>query len=107
MAGIIDKKPSTSTSQSTEGHALEAMPSVASGTVIPEIVDSGLEKQALRKFDMFLLPQLAFLTILAYLDRTNIGESWVTVLHSFLLILHRQRQGLRIGRGTQIERERF
>lgn len=82
MAGIIDKKPFTSTSQSTEGHVLEAMSSVASGIVIPETVDSGLEKQALRKFDMFLLPQLAFLTILAYLDRTNIGKSWVTVLHS-------------------------
>ncbi|GAM33767.1 hypothetical protein TCE0_013r00907 [Talaromyces pinophilus] len=77
MAGIIDKKPSTSTSQSTEGHALEAMSSVACGTVIPETVDSGLEKQALRKFDMFLLPQLAFLTILAYLDRTNIGNAKV------------------------------
>lgn len=36
-------------------------------------VDTELESQALRKFDLYLLPQLALLTILAYLDRTNIG----------------------------------
>ena len=78
MAGVIDKKPhpgeSTSPPTSTDGNALEGMPSVASGTLSPVTVDSELEKQALKKFDMFLLPQLALLTILAYLDRTNIGK---------------------------------
>uniref|UniRef100_A0A8H7MY37 Major facilitator superfamily (MFS) profile domain-containing protein n=1 Tax=Bionectria ochroleuca TaxID=29856 RepID=A0A8H7MY37_BIOOC len=51
------------------------MPSVASGALSQVPVDLEFEKQALKKFDMFLLPQLALLTILAYLDRTNIGNA--------------------------------
>ncbi|KAL9567477.1 hypothetical protein ACKAV7_008427 [Fusarium commune] len=81
MACVVDKKfhlsEPTSTIPSAEGKDLEAMPSVASGTLSPVVVDLELEKQALKKFDMFLLPQLALLTILAYLDRTNIGNARV------------------------------
>ncbi|CAG9953998.1 unnamed protein product [Clonostachys rosea f. rosea IK726] len=51
------------------------MPSVASGALSQVPVDLEFEKQALKKFDMFLLPQLALLTSLAYLDRTNIGNA--------------------------------
>ena len=36
-------------------------------------VDSEIEKRALRKFDIFVLPQMAVLVLIAYLDRSNIG----------------------------------
>ncbi|CAI6099459.1 unnamed protein product [Clonostachys chloroleuca] len=79
MACVVDKKSHvsepTSTPPSAEGEVLEGMPSVASVALSQVPVDLEFEKQALKKFDMFLLPQLALLTILAYLDRTNIGNA--------------------------------
>ncbi|CAM1508102.1 Fc.00g049500.m01.CDS01 [Cosmosporella sp. VM-42] len=80
MAAILEKKPhlgDESPTTATDENGLEVMTSVASGSVSPPVVDPELEKQALRKFDLFLLPQLALLTILAYLDRTNIGNAKV------------------------------
>ncbi|KAF4991688.1 hypothetical protein FGRMN_7661 [Fusarium graminum] len=81
MASLFDKKiplgQLSSTSPSSDGAVLEAMPSIAPGTLSPVVVDSEMEKQALKRFDMFLLPQLALLTVLAYLDRTNIGNAKV------------------------------
>lgn len=89
MASVVDKKSHlselTSTPPSAEGEVLEGMPSVASGTFFPVAVDLELEKQALKKFDMFLLPQLALLTILAYLDRTNIGT--YLMAHCFFTLM--------------------
>lgn len=38
-------------------------------------VDPELERHALRKFDKYLLPPLALILLLAYLDRSNLGES--------------------------------
>lgn len=35
------------------------------------------EKTALRKFDIFLLPGIAVLILLAWIDRTNIGNARV------------------------------
>ena len=35
------------------------------------------EKSALRKFDLILLPQIALLILVAFLDRTNIGNAKV------------------------------
>lgn len=37
-------------------------------------VDPVIEKRALAKFDKFLLPQIAILVMIAYLDRSNIGK---------------------------------
>lgn len=77
MAAMFDQKPKpgdSSAAVSTEENHLDTSASVNNGTVSPPIVDPELEKQALKRFDLFLLPQLALLTILAYLDRTNIGE---------------------------------
>lgn len=37
-------------------------------------VDPELEKRVMRKFDRFILPQFAILMLIAYLDRSNIGE---------------------------------
>ncbi|KAB5554329.1 high-affinity nicotinic acid transporter [Coniochaeta sp. 2T2.1] len=58
-------------------NALHAMTSVATGAISAPVVDPQLEKQAMRRFDMFLLPQLAIIIFLAYLDRTNIGNAKV------------------------------
>ncbi|OBT54221.1 hypothetical protein VE04_06003 [Pseudogymnoascus sp. 24MN13] len=40
-------------------------------------VDPVIEKRALAKFDKFLLPQIAILVMIAYLDRSNIGNAKV------------------------------
>ncbi|KAM3506363.1 hypothetical protein MY10362_002422 [Beauveria mimosiformis] len=47
-------------------------PGLASDFGSPPESNSVLEKQTLRKFDFFLLPQLFIITILASLDRSNI-----------------------------------
>lgn len=44
------------------------------GTVGEMQLDPEMERKTLRKFDMCLLPQIAVLIIIGYLDRTNIGE---------------------------------
>lgn len=36
-------------------------------------LDPELERQTLKRFDMFLLPQIALMIIIGYLDRSNIG----------------------------------
>jgi hypothetical protein len=36
-------------------------------------IDPVLERRVMRKFDMFVIPQMMLLVILAYLDRSNIG----------------------------------
>lgn len=38
-------------------------------------IDPELEKRTLRKFDKWVLPQFMLLVLIAYLDRSNIGES--------------------------------
>lgn len=48
-------------------------------------IDPELEKQALRRFDIFLLPQIAILIIISYLDRSNIG-SCITLAKRPLII---------------------
>ncbi|KAM3515538.1 hypothetical protein MY11210_000911 [Beauveria gryllotalpidicola] len=50
---------------------------LASDLDSPPNSNSVLEKQTLRKFDFFLLPQLFLITILASLDRSNIGNATV------------------------------
>ena len=46
--------------------------SIAHADAIPYI-DPELEKRTLRKFDLFVLPQMMILILIAYLDRSNIG----------------------------------
>jgi len=43
--------------------------------------DSEAERKVLRKFDKFLLPPLALILLVAYLDRSNLGMS----LYIFIL----------------------
>jgi hypothetical protein len=38
-------------------------------------IDPVLEKRTMAKFDKFLMPQIALLNLITYLDRTNIGSS--------------------------------
>lgn len=37
-------------------------------------IDPQLERRTVAKFDKYVLPQMAVLIILAYLDRSNIGQ---------------------------------
>lgn len=37
-------------------------------------IDPVLEKEIMRKFDFFVLPQFAILNILSFLDRANVGK---------------------------------
>jgi len=48
-------------------------PNAASG--LDEVyIDPIVEKRTMAKFDMFMMPQMALLNLLTYLDRTNIGS---------------------------------
>ncbi|RVX67765.1 hypothetical protein B0A52_07888 [Exophiala mesophila] len=47
------------------------------GAVTEMQLDPEMERKTLRKFDMCLLPQIAVLIIIGYLDRTNIGNAVV------------------------------
>jgi hypothetical protein len=84
MTGLLGENVQCSnvsdTPKTKQDSLLETMPSYSPGTLSPIIVDSELEKRALRKFDIFLLPQLALVTIVAYLDRTNLGEHMIHIL---------------------------
>lgn len=75
FATLEDKaKHDTAVPVDIEGNNLNQTTSVVLGAISPVYLDPELEQQTLRKFDMILLPQLAMLVIIAYLDRTNIGE---------------------------------
>jgi len=58
-----------------------ALPDEKSDTSIGEVQDSSYdneaEKKVLRKFDKFLLPPLAVILLVAYLDRSNLGNAKV------------------------------
>lgn len=49
---------------------------VSSGLVNDTIIelDPELERRTLRKFDKYLLPPLSVILLLAYLDRSNLGQ---------------------------------
>lgn len=49
---------------------------VSSGLVNDTIIelDPELERRTLRKFDKYLLPPLGVILLLAYLDRSNLGQ---------------------------------
>lgn len=42
-------------------------------------LDPQLEKTTLRRFDIFLLPQIAIIIVIGYLDRSNIGTPNILV----------------------------
>jgi hypothetical protein len=44
-------------------------------------IDSILEKKITAKFDKFMMPPMALIMIIAYLDRSNIGLSRFRLLH--------------------------
>jgi hypothetical protein len=58
-----------------------ALPDEKSDSSIGEIHDlsynTEAEKKVLRKFDKFLLPPLAVILLVAYLDRSNLGNAKV------------------------------
>ncbi|KAI5367271.1 putative major facilitator superfamily, MFS transporter superfamily [Septoria linicola] len=58
----------------------EATPNTAYASEEPEdghIPDLELEQRTLRKFDLYVLPQFMILVLIAYLDRSNIGNARV------------------------------
>lgn len=58
-----------------------ALPDEKSDSAIGEVqdlsYDTDAEKKVLRKFDKFLLPPLAVILLVAYLDRSNLGNAKV------------------------------
>ena len=58
-----------------------ALPDEKSDSSIDEVqdlsYDTEAEKKVLRKFDKFLLPPLAVILLVAYLDRSNLGNAKV------------------------------
>lgn len=58
-----------------------ALPDEKSDSSIGEVhdlrYDTQAEKKVLRKFDKFLLPPLAVILLVAYLDRSNLGNAKV------------------------------
>jgi len=58
-----------------------ALPDEKSDTSVGEVqdlsYDSEAEKKVLKKFDKFLLPPLAIILLVAYLDRSNLGNAKV------------------------------
>jgi hypothetical protein len=66
--------------QKNDFHAA-ALPDEKSDSSVGEIHDLSYdleaEKRVLRKFDKFLLPPLAVILLIAYLDRSNLGNAKV------------------------------
>ena len=50
-------------------------PTSTGASTSPVSIDPAKERDALRRFDLVVLPQLAILVIIGWLDRANIGES--------------------------------
>lgn len=71
MSNLEDQKtPDIDTNAPDEMHKTQ---SFNQGYVNEIHLDPMLETQTLRRFDLFLLPQIAILIIIGYLDRTNVG----------------------------------
>ena len=66
--------------QKTDFHTT-TLPDEKSDSAIGEVqdlsYDTDAEKKVLRKFDKFLLPPLAIILLIAYLDRSNLGNAKV------------------------------
>lgn len=68
-----------------DGPQANVLPEEKTDASIGEVQDfsynSEAERKVLRKFDKFLLPPLALILLVAYLDRSNLGMS----LYIFIL----------------------
>ena len=72
MSSLEDQKLPEPEIQSMDDMAKTA--SANQGTVQDLQLDPAMERDTLRRFDLFLLPQIAILIIIGYLDRSNVGE---------------------------------
>lgn len=59
-----------------QAHTKDAS-SLQDGAITPDHDDQVRERQVFSKFDKFVMPQMALLVLLGYLDRTNIGNARV------------------------------
>lgn len=71
------KKPSMDVNRTNESE-VHKLQSYTQGTVNDMQLDPTMEKKILQRFDMFLLPQIAIIIVIGYLDRSNIGETLST-----------------------------
>jgi len=46
-----------------------------SGECMDIHIDLAIQRRALRRFDFYVLPQIMIISILGYMDRSNLGES--------------------------------
>ncbi|KIX95241.1 uncharacterized protein Z520_09158 [Fonsecaea multimorphosa CBS 102226] len=70
MDTILSKETSPVESAATKGGQHEV-------GVTEVFVDPDIEKRAIKKFDRLVLPQMALIMLIAYLDRANIGNAVV------------------------------
>ncbi|KIY02621.1 uncharacterized protein Z520_01086 [Fonsecaea multimorphosa CBS 102226] len=69
------KQPKMDIEQPTQLADIYKLASVNNGDCQEIQLDPELERKTLRRFDMFLLPQIALIIIIGYLDRSNIGNA--------------------------------
>ena len=80
-AGETPKQAKMDIEQPKEMTDIHKMASVTPGVCQDIQLDPLLEKTTLRRFDMFLLPQIAIVIIIGYLDRSNIGNCDTSAEH--------------------------
>ena len=75
MSSLEEQKlPKMESHSSNELDDMHKMESATYGSVQDIQLDPVIEKKTLRRFDLFLLPQIAILIVIGYLDRSNIGK---------------------------------
>lgn len=66
----------------SEKHTSNPKDGVVSETEAPDMstgqiaIDPAAEKRLIRKLDLMLSPMMVLFFLVAYLDRSNIGETW-------------------------------
>lgn len=73
--------------QPKEMDDIQKLASVKQGACQDIQLDPEMEKSVLRRFDKFLLPQIALIIIIGYLDRSNIGRHSSHPQHSHGMFL--------------------
>ena len=79
MSSLEEQKlPKMEIHSSTELEDVHKLASATQSSFQDIQLDPTMEKKTLRRFDMFLLPQIAILIVIGYLDRSNIGKDSLT-----------------------------
>jgi hypothetical protein len=73
MSAIAETKEVTGVTTDSLSQKDDASDQIVSDTFI----DPAMEKQTMRKFDIYILPQFALLAFMLFVDRSNIGNARV------------------------------